>query len=72
MPAAASYLRRPGESEFSAYKLDVLRVEADRIAEITTFGVSELVRLGVPPVLRRDPGTEPLKGSVPSGHGAKG
>jgi len=48
MPAAASYLRRPGESVFSAYKLDVLRVEADRIAEITTFGVSELVRLGVP------------------------
>jgi len=50
MPAAASYLRRPGESEFRAYKLDVLRVEADRIAEITTFGVSELVRLGMPPV----------------------
>ena len=48
MPAAASYLRRPGESAFSAYKLDVLRVEAGRIAEITTFGVSELVRLGMP------------------------
>jgi RNA polymerase sigma-70 factor (TIGR02960 family) len=50
MPAAASYLRRRGESAYSAYKLDVLRVEADRIAEITTFGVSELVRLGMPPV----------------------
>jgi hypothetical protein len=48
MPAAASYLRRPGDSAFRAYKLDVLRVEGDRIAEITTFGVSELVRLGMP------------------------
>jgi len=35
--AAASYLRRPGDSQFRAFKLDVLRAEAHLIAEITTF-----------------------------------
>jgi RNA polymerase sigma-70 factor (TIGR02960 family) len=36
-PAAASYLLRPGETTWVAFKLDVLRVEDGRIAEITTF-----------------------------------
>ena len=31
MPTAASYLRRPGDTEFRAFKLDVLRVEDGRI-----------------------------------------
>jgi RNA polymerase sigma-70 factor (TIGR02960 family) len=47
MPAAASYLRRRGETEFRAFKLDVLRVEGDRIAEITTFGAQPFARLGL-------------------------
>jgi hypothetical protein len=51
MPAAASYLRRTGETEFHAFKLDVLRVEGDRIAEITTFGSQPFARLGLPPTL---------------------
>jgi hypothetical protein len=38
MPAAASYLRRPGDSLFRPVKLDVLRIEDDRVAEVTTFG----------------------------------
>ena len=38
MPTAASYLRRPGDTEFRAFKFDVLRIEDGRIAEITTFG----------------------------------
>jgi RNA polymerase sigma-70 factor (TIGR02960 family) len=38
MPAAASYLRRPGDSEFRAFKFDVLRIADDAIVEITTFG----------------------------------
>lgn len=38
MPTAASYLRRPGDSEFRAFKLDVMRIGNGRIAEITTFG----------------------------------
>ena len=37
-PAAASYLRAPGDTVYRAFKLDVLRVEDGAIAEITTFG----------------------------------
>jgi RNA polymerase sigma-70 factor (ECF subfamily) len=37
MPAAASYLRRPDDSVFRAFKFDVMRIEAGVIAEITTF-----------------------------------
>jgi RNA polymerase sigma-70 factor (ECF subfamily) len=51
MPAAAAYLRRPGDSVFRGFKLDVLRVEGDRIAEITTFGWSWFARCGLPEVL---------------------
>jgi RNA polymerase sigma-70 factor (ECF subfamily) len=36
-PAAACYLRRPGDSVYRAFKLDVLRVQDGAIAEITTF-----------------------------------
>ena len=36
-PAAASYLRRAGDTVFRAFKIDVMRVEAGLIAEITTF-----------------------------------
>jgi RNA polymerase sigma-70 factor (ECF subfamily) len=36
-PAAANYLRRPGDSRFRAQVLDVLRVEEGRIVEITAF-----------------------------------
>jgi RNA polymerase sigma-70 factor (TIGR02960 family) len=50
MPAAASYLRRPGDTEFRAFKLDVLRVEDGRIAETTTFDASLFEAFGLPPV----------------------
>lgn len=36
-PAAASYLRRPGDDAYRAFAFDVLRIAAGRIAEITTF-----------------------------------
>ena len=49
MPAAASYLRRPGDSEFRAFKLDVLRVEGGVVAEITTFGAALFPAFGLPP-----------------------
>jgi RNA polymerase sigma-70 factor (TIGR02960 family) len=52
MPAAASYLRRPGDALFRPLKLDVLRVEGDRIAEITTFGPQPFTVLGLPQVLQ--------------------
>jgi RNA polymerase sigma-70 factor (ECF subfamily) len=53
MPAAASYLLRPGDTEFRAFKLDVLRVEGSQIAEITTFGYSMFDLFGLPSVLPR-------------------
>jgi RNA polymerase sigma-70 factor (TIGR02960 family) len=39
-PAAVSYLRRPGDTTFRAFKIDVLRVTGSQIAEITTFDAS--------------------------------
>jgi RNA polymerase sigma-70 factor (TIGR02960 family) len=53
MPAAASYLRRWGDAEFRAFKLDVLRIEGGRIAEITTFGYSRFPAFGLPATLDR-------------------
>ena len=54
MPAAASYLRKPGDSEFRAFKLDVLRVEGSRIAEITTFGWMKFPNYDLQLILDRD------------------
>jgi RNA polymerase sigma-70 factor (ECF subfamily) len=48
MPAAVSYLRRPDDSQYRAFKLDVLRASGDRIAEITTFGAGLASALGLP------------------------
>ena len=42
-PAAAVYLRAPGEEVFRAAAIAVLRVEGDRIAEITAFHEPGLV-----------------------------
>lgn len=51
MPAAASYLRRPGDSVFRAFKSDVLRIEDGKIAEITTFGYALFPAFGLPTTL---------------------
>ncbi len=51
MPTAASYLRAPGDTEFRAFKLDVIRVEDGLIAEITTFDADLFEALGLPPTL---------------------
>jgi RNA polymerase sigma-70 factor (ECF subfamily) len=61
MPAAASYLRRPGDTEFRAFKMDVLRVEGGAIREITTFGYSRFPAFGLAPILQtsRRRGQEP-------------
>ena len=53
MPTAASYLRQPGDTEFRAFKLDVLRVRDGGIAEITTFDASLFEQLGLPATLAR-------------------
>jgi RNA polymerase sigma-70 factor (TIGR02960 family) len=51
MPTAASYLRRPGDSAFRAFKFDALRIEDGVIAEITTFGAGLFPAFGRPPTL---------------------
>jgi hypothetical protein len=51
MPMAASYLRRPGDTEFRAFKFDTLRIRDGKIAEITTFGVAFFPIFGFPPIL---------------------
>jgi len=51
MPAAASYLRRFGDTEFRAFKFDVLRVEDGQVAEITTFDATLFPAFGLPPIL---------------------
>ncbi|MGH6656423.1 MAG: RNA polymerase subunit sigma-70 [Actinocrinis sp.] len=50
-PAAASYLRRWGDTRFRAFKLDVLRPRGEVIAEITTFGPALFPAFGLPEVL---------------------
>ncbi|NTX40337.1 RNA polymerase subunit sigma-70 [Myxococcus sp. CA033] len=51
MPAAMSYLRRPGDPSFRAFKLDVLHVRDGRIHEITTFEPRLMAAFGLPEVL---------------------
>ncbi|MCE7006699.1 RNA polymerase subunit sigma-70 [Kibdelosporangium philippinense] len=51
MPTAASYLRRPGDTVYRAFKLDVLRVRMDVIVEITTFGSGMVKHFGLPETL---------------------
>jgi RNA polymerase sigma-70 factor (TIGR02960 family) len=51
MPTAASYLRRPGDSQFRAFKLDVLRIRDGTIAEITTFGSALFPAFALPPTM---------------------
>jgi len=51
MPAAASYLRRPGDTLYRPLKLDVMRVVDGRIREVTTFGSAQFPLLGLPEVL---------------------
>jgi RNA polymerase sigma-70 factor (TIGR02960 family) len=51
MPTAASYLRRPGDTQFRAFKFDVLRIVDGRIVEITTFGRLLFPAFGLPETL---------------------
>jgi RNA polymerase sigma-70 factor (ECF subfamily) len=47
-PAAACYLRRPGDSEYRAFAIDVLRVERGQVAEITAFAADLFPAFGLP------------------------
>jgi RNA polymerase sigma-70 factor (TIGR02960 family) len=50
-PAAACYLRRPGDTVFRAFKLDVLRIKDDLVVETTTFGSDLFAAFGLPEIL---------------------
>jgi RNA polymerase sigma-70 factor, ECF subfamily len=50
-PAVACYLRRPGETEYRALALDVLRIENAAVAEVTTFPPDVFPAFGLPPAL---------------------
>ena len=55
MPAAASYLRRTGDSVFRAFKFDLLRIEGGLVAEITTFGPELFPVFGLPDSIVSEP-----------------
>jgi RNA polymerase sigma-70 factor (ECF subfamily) len=50
-PAAACYLRRPGETEYQAFSIDVLRVEGGKVVEITAFAAELFPAFGLPATL---------------------
>jgi RNA polymerase sigma-70 factor, ECF subfamily len=50
-PAAACYLRRPGEAEYQAFSIDVLRVEDGKVVEITAFPADLFPAFGLPATL---------------------
>jgi RNA polymerase sigma-70 factor (ECF subfamily) len=50
-PAVACYLRRPGDAQFRAFALDVLRIEDGLIAEVITFDASLFPAFRLPPTL---------------------
>jgi RNA polymerase sigma-70 factor (ECF subfamily) len=51
-PAVAAYVQRPGNSEYRALGVDVLRLEGDRVIEITRFVNADLfAAFGLPSTL---------------------
>jgi RNA polymerase sigma-70 factor (TIGR02960 family) len=53
-PAAASYLKRPGDTLYRAFKIDVLRVQHGAVDEITTFDARLFAAFGLPATLPDD------------------
>ncbi|MFI6387172.1 RNA polymerase subunit sigma-70 [Nonomuraea sp. NPDC050540] len=51
MPAAALYLRAPGDPEYRLFAIAVLRIVDGKIAELTGFDVTGQPWLGLPPTL---------------------
>jgi RNA polymerase sigma-70 factor (TIGR02960 family) len=52
MPAAASYLRAWDDTEFRAFKIDVIRFDGGLVAELTTFGSELFEAFALPEVLQ--------------------
>jgi RNA polymerase sigma-70 factor (TIGR02960 family) len=51
-PAAATYLRAWDDTEFRAFKIDVMRFEGSLVAEFTTFTHELFEAFGLPPTLQ--------------------
>jgi RNA polymerase sigma-70 factor (ECF subfamily) len=51
MPAAACYLRAWDDTEFRAFKIDLIRLESGLVAELTTFGSTLFGAFGLPETL---------------------
>jgi len=43
MPAVAAYTRKPGDTQYRPFMIDVLRVENGRVAEVTAFELPGLI-----------------------------
>jgi RNA polymerase sigma-70 factor (TIGR02960 family) len=54
MPGAASYLLRPGDTAYRAFKFDIFRIESGVIAEITTFDAKLFPEFGLEVTLSAD------------------
>jgi RNA polymerase sigma-70 factor (ECF subfamily) len=52
MPAAGCYLRTRDDTEFRAFKLDLIRLEGGLVAELTTFGNELFAAFGLPETLQ--------------------
>jgi RNA polymerase sigma-70 factor, ECF subfamily len=52
-PAAALYLRRPGDSEYRAQSINVLRIADGKVIAGTAFDAGVFPAFGLPPVLTR-------------------
>jgi RNA polymerase sigma-70 factor (ECF subfamily) len=50
-PAVAFYLRRPADSQYRAFAVDVLRIENGSIVEVTAFEADVFPAFGLPQTL---------------------
>jgi RNA polymerase sigma-70 factor, ECF subfamily len=58
-PAAANYLKAPGDAEFRALTIDVLRFEDGQLAEIVAFQQRFFSIFGLPEIWREESGSTP-------------
>jgi len=56
MPAAAFYVRKPGDALYRPFMLDVLRIEDGGVVEVTAFELPGLIdALGLPETMSAEP-----------------
>ncbi|MFE0152411.1 RNA polymerase subunit sigma-70 [Nonomuraea sp. NPDC059007] len=62
MPAAAMYLRAPGDAEYRLFAIAVLHIVDGKIAELTGFDAAGKPWLGLPPVIGQVPNVTEVTG----------